>query len=120
MKPEKSPNEREFAIARVLRPLGDKPLSVAQAKVAAQLLGVHWIVFTGAASVPPSVVPVSVPVPVSVVPVSALPVSGAVLSMPDASGTAATSSPPHARARTAEEQVTRPSAIQRRLGMVAE
>jgi putative transposase len=42
MKPEKSPAEREFAIARVLRPLGDKSLSMAQAKVAAQLLGVHW------------------------------------------------------------------------------
>lgn len=42
MKPEKSPSEREFSIARVLRPLGDKPLSLAQAKVAAHLLGVHW------------------------------------------------------------------------------
>src|SRR5476651_2699259 len=42
MKPEKSPAEREFSIARVLRPLGDKPLSMVQAKVAAQLLGVHW------------------------------------------------------------------------------
>ena len=42
MKPEKSPAEREFAIGRVLRPLGDRPLSRAQAKVAGQLLDVHW------------------------------------------------------------------------------
>lgn len=42
VKPEKSPAEREFAIARVLRPLGNRPLSKTQAQVAAHLLGVHW------------------------------------------------------------------------------
>ena len=84
-----------------------------------QLLGVHWMPVDGEPSVPPSVVvPVSV-VPVSVVPVSFVPVSWAVASVPEASGTAATSSPPQAMARAAVEQVTRPSAIQRRLGMVA-
>jgi hypothetical protein len=36
------PSEREFEIAKILRPLGSEPLSRAQADVAGKLLGVHW------------------------------------------------------------------------------
>lgn len=36
------PSEREIRIARVLRPLGTKPMSRSQAKVAGKLLGLHW------------------------------------------------------------------------------
>jgi len=81
-----------------------------------QLVGTHRRTVADP-SVPPSVVPPSVPV--SLVPVSFVPVSCAVASLPDASGTAATSSPPQARTRADEEQVTRARAIQRRSGMVA-
>ena len=38
----RTPSEREFTIARILRPLGSRPMSKSQAKRAAQLLGVHW------------------------------------------------------------------------------
>ena len=37
-----SPKERDTQIAKVLRPLGNAPLSREQATRAAQLLGVHW------------------------------------------------------------------------------
>ena len=36
------PSERDISAARLLRPLGGNPMSMEQAKVAAQLLGVHW------------------------------------------------------------------------------
>lgn len=39
---EPSPTARDIAIARVLRPLGTKPMTKAQAVRAGQLLGVHW------------------------------------------------------------------------------
>ena len=34
--------ERDLKVAQILRPLGTQPLSMQQAKVASQLLGVHW------------------------------------------------------------------------------
>jgi putative transposase len=36
------PSEREFEIAKILRPLGSGPLSRAQAELAGKLLGVYW------------------------------------------------------------------------------
>jgi putative transposase len=42
MKQGHNPGKRELAIARILRPLGTKPMSKAQAMRAGQLLGVHW------------------------------------------------------------------------------
>lgn len=36
------PGEREFQIARILRPLGRAPMSRVQAELAGRLLGVHW------------------------------------------------------------------------------
>jgi putative transposase len=36
------PNEREFEIAKVLRPLGSAPMSREQAELASRLLGVHY------------------------------------------------------------------------------
>jgi len=42
MKQERKPTERDLSIARLLRPLGMQAMSKEQAKVAAQLLNVHW------------------------------------------------------------------------------
>ena len=63
--------EREVQIAKVLRPLGDAPLSLSYAKAAAKLLGVSWstvyrlrkrfladpLTTTAAGGMPPSQVP---------------------------------------------------------------
>ncbi len=42
MTKEDRPTEREIGIARVLRPLGAKPMTRSQAVVARKLLGLHW------------------------------------------------------------------------------
>src|SRR5438477_11009354 len=39
---EDRPTEREIRIARVLRPLGTKPMTRSQAVMAGKLLGLHW------------------------------------------------------------------------------
>ena len=42
MREHPDPAEREVQVAKVLRTLGDGPLSLSQAKTAAKLLGVYW------------------------------------------------------------------------------
>lgn len=42
MAKDERPSEREMRISRVLRPLGNKPMSRAEAKLAGELLGLHW------------------------------------------------------------------------------